>query len=83
MKKIKASEYVDMRELLPDNIALSERLAALPSGLAPAKPPGEREIGGEKALFTWVSSFATYVAIVAEAHPGRVRDMLAYMRLII
>ena len=32
---------------------------------------------------TWVSSFATYVAIVAEAHPGRVSDMLAYMRLII
>ena len=72
-----------MRELLPDNIALSERLTALPAGLAPPKPPGEREIGSERVLVTWVSSFATYVAIIAEAHPGRVRDMLAYMRLII
>ena len=72
-----------MRELLPDNIALSERLTALPPGLAPPKALGEREIGGEKALVTWVSSFATYVAIIAETHPGRVRDMLAYMRLII
>ena len=72
-----------MRELLPDNIALSERLIALPPGLAPPKALGEREIGGEKALVTWVSSFATYVAITAETHPGRVRDMLAYMRLII
>lgn len=83
VKRIQALEYVDMRELLPDNIALSERLAALPPGLAPPKPPGEREIGGERALVTWVSSFATYVAIVAEAHPERVADMLAYMRLII
>ena len=32
---------------------------------------------------TLVSSFATYVAIVAEAHPARVGDMLAYMRLIV
>jgi hypothetical protein len=32
---------------------------------------------------SWVSSFPTYVAIVAEAHPGHVSDMLAYMRLIV
>ena len=72
-----------MRELLPDNIALTERLAALPSGVAHARPPSEREIGGDKALATWMSSFATYIAIVAEAHPERVRDMLAYMRLVV
>ena len=72
-----------MRELLPDNIAMAERLAALPQGLAPSKPPGEREIAGDRALATWVSSFATYVAIVAQAHPERVGDMLAYLRLIV
>ena len=55
VKKIQALEFVDMRELLPDNIALTERLEALPSGLA---------------LVTWVSSFATYIAIIAEAHPS-------------
>ena len=51
--------------------------------VAPSKPPGEREIGGDQALLTWVSSFATYVAVVAEVHPKRVGDMLAYMRLIV
>ena len=65
-----------MRELLPDNIALSERLATLPPGLAPPKAPGEREIGKQREL---VSSFATYIAIVAEAHPKQVADMLAYI----
>jgi hypothetical protein len=81
VKRIQALEYVDMRDLLPYNIALAEGLAALPSGLAPPRPPGEREIGGDQALLTWVSSFATYVAIVAEAYPKRVGDMLAYLRL--
>lgn len=83
VRKIQALEYVDMRELLPDNIALAERLAVLPTGCAPPKQPGGREIGGDRALLSWVSSFATYIAVVAEAHPGRVNDMLAYMRLII
>lgn len=82
-KKIRALEFVEMRELLPDNIAMAERLAALPSSVTHAKPPSEREIGGDKALITWVASFCTYVAIVAEAHPERVVDMLAYMRLLI
>ena len=82
VKKIQAFEYIDMHELLLDNIALSERLIALPPGLAPPKPLDEREIEGDRTLVTWVSSFATYVAIIAEAHPGRVCDMLAYMRLV-
>ena len=69
-----------MRDLLPDNIALAERLAKLPANVGQGKPPEQREVG---SLMTWVSSFATYVAIVAQAHPDRVTDMLAYMRLII
>lgn len=70
-----------MRKLLPHNIALLERLATLPLaiGLAPPKALGEREIGGERELVTWLSSFATcmYVAIVAKAHPERMVDMHA------
>ena len=69
-----------MRDLLPDNIALAERLEALPSHRTPASAPETREVG---ALATWVTAFTTYVAIVAEVHPGRVKDMLAYMRLIV
>ena len=69
-----------MRQLLPDNMALAERLEALPSHSPHLRPPETREIG---SLPTWVSAFATYTAVVAEAHPQRVKDMLAYMRLII
>lgn len=31
----------------------------------------------------WVKAFSTYIAIIVEAHPERVRDMLAYMWLIV
>ena len=40
----------------------------------------QREVS---SLLTWVSCFATYVMVVAEAHPHRVMDMFAYMHLLI
>ena len=68
-----------MHELLPDNIMLAERLEALPVSVRTSSIP-QREIASVK---TWTCSFATYIAIVAEAHPEKVRDMLAYMHLIV
>ena len=81
VKKIQALEFVEMRELLPDNMALADRLEALPQRIGqPTRNPEQREIG---LLYTWTACFATYIAVVSQAHPGRVVDMLAYMRLII
>ena len=68
-----------MRELLPDNIALAVRLEALPAATRGNNIP-QREIASVK---TWTCAFTTYIVIVAQAHPARVCDMLAYMRLII
>ena len=78
--RIQALQFVEMRELLPDNVALAERLAALLQGLGPHKQPEQQEVG---SLTTWAASFATYIAIVAQICPNRVWDMLAYMRIII
>ncbi len=70
-----------MRDLLPDNMALGEHLEALPTCLGqPHRQAEQREVG---SLITWISSFATYVAVISQTHPDRVTDMLAYMRLII
>ena len=45
------------------------------------EPAAEQwEVG---SLLTWVSFFATYIAVVAQVHPDQVADMLAYMHLII
>ena len=78
VKKIQTMEFVEMRELLPDNVALAERLEALPSTAASNHAP-LREVA---SITSWTCAFATYIAVVAQAHPARVCDMLAYMRLI-
>ncbi len=47
----------------PDNMALAERLEALPTRLGqPHRQAEQREIG---SLITWIASFATYVAVVS------------------
>ena len=79
MRKIQALEFVKLRDLLLNNIALAERLEALPSH-NPLRVAEAREVG---QLSTWVAAFDTYVELVAEAHPGRVKDMLAYMQLLV
>ena len=73
-----------MRELLPDNIALMDHLEALPGAAGVAAfgrdPPKQREV---PSLLTWVASFVTYVVIVSERHPEKVKGLLAYMRLVV
>ena len=71
---------MEIRDLLPDNIALVERLEAPPTHRSPAKASETRGVG---VLATWETAFSNYIAVVAAAHPGRVRDMLAYMRLLV
>jgi len=80
VSRIQSLEYVDLRELLPDNIALSEKLDALPARANQVPNQEQREI---TKIVTWVSCFASYVAIIAQKHPERTRDMLAYMRLMV
>ena len=80
VKRIQNLEYVDLRELLPDNIALSEKRHALTTPATQSVTPEQREI---TKLVTWVSCFSTYVAIAAQKHPERTRDMMAYMRLMV
>ena len=79
VKKIQAEEYVDLSELLPDNVELLRRAEAEPS----TQVQGQRQIQRVSTLRTWVQCFATYAAVLAEAHPHRMRDLLAYLRLIV
>ena len=79
-RRIQRLEYVDLRELLPDNMALAKKLDALPGHANQPTTPEQREI---TKIVTWVSCFSTYVAVVAQVHPQRIRDMMAYMRLMV
>lgn len=82
--KIRSGQFIEIRELLTDNIALLQQMDSLkmpgiPFPILPgALKPHWREVS---TLPSWLYCFLAYVAILA---PDRgKRDMLAYARLII
>ena len=79
--KIKSGDFVDMKEMLTDNISLLRQLDDMPSSI-PALPgslkPRLREVS---TLPSWIYCFLAYVAILAPDQATR--DRLAYTRLII
>ena len=77
--KIQSEEYVELAELLPDNVEVLRKADTQPS----AQGQGQRQLRRVSNLSTWVQCFTTYAAILAEAHPHRTRDLFAYLRLIV
>ena len=82
VQRIRAGEFVDMRDLLADNISLHNQLEALHGQASLASPaslqPRLREV---PSLSSWLYCFAAYMAVLTT--DPRTQDMLAYCRLII
>ena len=77
--KIRSRQFVAMKELLADNMALHGQLEDLPSQAGSASRPHRfREIDSP---LTWVFCFLAYVAVQTE--DAMTRDMLTYARLVI
>ena len=77
VQRICSGEFVEMRDLLADNIALHDQLEDL-HGHTTSLDPRLREV---PSLASWVYCFAAYMAV--HTKDLRTRDMLAYCRLII
>ena len=75
VEKILDGQFVDMAELLPDNIELLRRERSSSDSKARL-----RQIS---SITAWAQCFATFVAIRAQAAPATVLALLAYMRLLI
>ena len=83
VRKITAGEFVEMRELLCDNVALHDQLESIHGSLQTMATPGAlrarmREV---PSLSSWVYCFAAYIAL--RSTEPFVRDMLAYTRLVV
>lgn len=81
--KIQSGQYVDMKELLTDNVSLLQQLEAVGGqGPSPSLPgvlkPRLRDI---TSLSTWMYCFLAYVAV--RSPDKATQDMLAYARLMI
>lgn len=78
--RIRAGRFVDMRDMLQDNIALIDQLEVFQGQAVPLGPtrPRMREI---TSLQTWCHCFLGYIA--AMTSDPITRDQLAYARIII
>ncbi len=75
---IRKGEYVEMAELLKDNVeAERRRLAAGESGTARVS---RREVPDFES---WLQCFSSYAAIVATQYPHKARELWAYQALMI
>ena len=80
MRRIWDDEYIDMAELLRDNLEAERRECSgntqqseLPGGLH--SKPLRREVPD---VLLWAQCFGVYIGVVVEKYPDRVKQLLAY-----
>ena len=79
---IQNGDFVDMSELLRDNLEAQRRGALQePGGSSPASASRSRREVPD--LLSWVQCFGVYTAVVADKYPERVKKLLAYQTLIV
>ncbi len=83
VQRIQSGEFVEMRDLMADNVSLHTQLEDLHgTGSLVATPVGFRpRLREVPSLSSWMFCFATYMAV--RTRDPATRDMLAYCRLII
>ena len=64
VRKIQAGDFVEMKDQLPDNIALLEQWEAMPSAAQAADLSQRTPRREVTSITTWAACFATYVAIL-------------------
>lgn len=82
-RRILAGEFVEMRDLLVDNMALYDQLESLHGQVMIGTTPGilRTRLREVPSLISWVYCFLAYVTV--RATDSAVGDMLTYCRLII
>lgn len=79
VSKILRLEYVDMAELLRDNIEAERRALTQGEGSSSTNFP-RREIPD---MLSWIQSFGIYISVMASKYPDRVPNMLAYQTMLV
>ena len=83
VRKILSGDFVDMAELLKDNMEAERRRHASeadPTQGHLGQPPTRREVPD---LMSWLQCFSLYAAVVCNKYPEKAREMWAYQALMI
>ena len=80
-------KFVDMSELLPENLEAptyeSPAFTIEGRSIVPTTTAASRKKNEINDILTWVECFNSYTAVITAFRPERARDLLAYMALII
>ena len=76
VRRVLHGDYVDMADVTEENLELELRRAA--DGDEAKSVPLSR-LKAVPDVLTWVRSFCLYAGIVVSAHPGKARDLWAYL----
>ena len=77
--KILKGEFVDMAELLHENME-AERRRPRTSNCDPQSGSSRR---GVPDLLSWIQCFGVYAAVVISKHPEKMKQLLAYQTMIV
>ena len=77
VRRVLRGDYVDMAELTEENLELELRRAADGDEAKSAVPLSRLKAVPD--VLTWARSFCLYAGIVVSAHPGKARDLWAYL----
>lgn len=83
VEKILSGQFVDMAELLRDNMEVERRRNTMEyttAGPAPTARPVRREVPD---LLSWVQCFGMFASVMASKFPEKVTQLLAYQTIII
>ena len=80
--KILWGEYIDMAELLRDNLEAQNRAAT--TAVATPHPASTTKNTREVPdILSWVQCFGLYMAVVTSTFPERTKELLSYQTLIV
>ena len=82
VKRIIKGEFVDMSELLKDNMEVLRRRKQESDGIpAPYEQRASRREVPD--ILSWVQAFSLYAAVVASQHPNKAKELWAYLAILV
>ena len=81
VRKVQSGMFVDMKEILSDNVSLLQRLGEISSGQLPQNPSLSVKLREVPDILTWVYCFLEYISI--RSQDKFARDLVTYARVIV
>ena len=81
--KIQKGDFVDMADLLRDNMEAERRRLSMAGGVVASILAGKSPRREVPDLLSWVTSFSTYASILSEKYPQLTKGLWAYQTFIV